>query len=62
MDDKGTKRMKRIITLLAITGQFIQQNRHQSKRFRQQMLNSYGWLTDVNSNFRMFSQFDIAPK
>ena len=61
MDDEGTKRMKRIITLLAITVQFIPQNRPRSERLRKQMLNSYGWFTDVNSIFRMFSQFDIAP-
>ena len=60
MDVEGTKRVKQMITLLAITGQFIPQNRCQSERLRKQMLNNYGWLTDVNSVFRMFSQFDIA--
>ena len=62
MDDEGMKGVKQMIILLAITGQFIPQNRHRAERLRKQMLNNYGWLTDVNSVFRMFSQFYIAPK
>ena len=60
VDVEGTKRVKQMITLLAITSQFIPQNRRRSKRLRKQMLNNYGWLTDVNSIFSMFSRFDIA--
>ena len=62
MDDEGTKRVKWMITLLAIPGQFIPQNRRQSEQLRKQILNNDGWLTDVNSVLRMFSQFDFAPK
>ena len=60
MDVEGTKCVKQMITLLAITGQFIPQNRRLSEQLRKQMLNNYGWLTDVNSIFRMFSWFDMA--
>ena len=60
VDVEGTKRVKQMITLLAINGQFIPQNRCRSEWLRKQMLNNYGWLTDVNSVFRMFSWFDIA--
>ena len=60
VDVEGTKCMKQMITLLAITGQFIPQNRCQSERLRKQMLNNYGWLTDVNSVFRMLSRLGIA--
>ena len=60
LDVEGTKRMKQMMTLLPITSQFIPHNRRRSKQLRKQMLNNCGWLTDVNSVFRMFSWFDIA--
>ena len=60
MDVEGMKCVKWIITLLAITGQFIPPNRCRSEWLRKQMLNNYGWLTDVNSFFRMFSWLGIA--
>ena len=62
VDDEGTKCVKRMITLFIITGQFIPQNRRQSKRLSKQMLNSYRWSTYVNSVFSIFSRFYIAPK
>ena len=38
VDVEGMKEVKQMITLLAITGQFIPQNRCQSERLRKQML------------------------
>ena len=38
VDVEGTKDVKRMITLLAITGQFIPQNGRGSERLRKQML------------------------
>ena len=60
VDVEGLKCVKQMITLLAITGQYIPQNRRRSERLRKQMLNNYGWLIDVNSIFRMFSWLGIA--
>ena len=38
VDVEGTKNAKQMISLLAITGQIIPQNRRGSKRLRKQML------------------------
>ena len=53
MDDEGTKHVKQMITLLAMTGQFIPQNRHGSKR-QETDVQEYIMSTDVNSVFGVF--------
>ena len=53
MDDEGTKRVKQMITLLAVTGQFIPQNRCRSERQETDVW-EYIRSTDVNSVFSIF--------
>ena len=62
VDVEGTKDVKRLITLLAITGQFIPRNRRgsgtQIRPFRKQMLINKHMVNrckHVNGVFRMFS-------
>ena len=63
VDVEGTKDVKRLITLLAITGQFIARNRRGSgtriRPFRKQMLinkHKVNRCKYVNGVFRMFSR------
>ena len=53
VDDEGTKRVKRMITLLAITSQFITQNRCGSKQ-QETEIREYIRSTDVNSFLSIF--------
>ena len=53
VDVEGTKRMKQMITLLAITSQFIPQNRPRSE-WQETDVREYMRSTDVNSVFSIF--------
>ena len=53
MDDEGMKCVKRMITLLAITGYFIPQNRHGSE-WQETYVKEYIRSTDFNSVFSIF--------
>ena len=58
MDEEGTKNIKRMISLLAITGQFIRQiyvDPINGSERQEADVNKYMRSTDVNGVFRMFS-------
>jgi len=58
VDVEGTKDVKRMMTLLAITSQFIPRNIRGSERLRKQMVinkHKVNICKHVNGIFRMFS-------